>query len=102
MFPYRDMKQRAYQDVRTTGYTGCPKRNATRYIFPKCQKTMRPLCILHTSLTSYVYQLTNVEISKLDNTPEWRCPPKGHNPSKLKFHTRDTCVFALNVPIQMA
>ena len=75
---------------------------ATRYIFPNCWKTIWLVCIVLTSLKSYICQLTNIEKSKSNNTPEGRYPPKGNTPTKVKLHTRGACVLACNIPIHMA
>ena len=87
---------------RATGTGLLIHKLATRYIFPNCWKTIRLVCIVLTSLKSYICQLANIEKSKSNNTPEGRYTPKGHTPSKVKLHTRGSCVFACNIPIQMA
>ena len=58
---------------------------------------MRPVCIVHTSLKSYICQLTNREKSESNNTPEGRYPKKRSHPSKMKLHTRGSYVFACNI-----
>ena len=81
---------------RATGTGLLIHKLAMRYIFPNCWKTMRPVCIVLTSLESYTCQLTNIEKLKSNNTPEGRYSPKGHNPS-MKWNCTQEVLVCLHV-----
>ena len=82
--------------LRATG-TGLLIHNlATRYISLIAGKTMRPAYIVHTSLKSYICQLTNIEQSKSKDTPTPPPPNKRSHPLPSEIANNEVvCLFAV-------